>query len=47
MESETYSADLMVTFRELLILGSWSIAAEAGALGVGPAQGDTLLVVKQ
>ena len=40
MESETYSADLMVTFRELLILGSWSIAAEAGALGVGPAQGD-------
>ena len=39
MESETYSADLMVTFRELLI-GSWSIAAEAGALGVGPAQGD-------
>ena len=41
MESEiSYSADLMVTFRELLILGSWSIAAEAGALGVGPAQGD-------
>ena len=38
MESETYSAPNVTL--GIGILGSWSIAAEAGALGVGPAQGD-------
>jgi surface protein len=41
MESETYSADLTVDYREVFsIAGTWQMAPIAGALDVGPERGN-------